>query len=301
MKEGERVMKFITRLIVAALAVGVITTSFQPSVGASAQEGEWKKREVVEQRTNNNIHYSLQDLERFIANCFGKANISWGKEKAKKYYNNKYKHSYSKKYWNKNGKKEQVVPEEQETPNEESIPEQPNDNEESNNEQTENPINEEQNNNEQANENPTQEEVIEENNEEQNEEANEANGLNEFEQQVVQLTNVERSKHGLAPLQIDAELSKVAREKSRDMRANNYFDHTSPVYGSPFDMMRSFGISYTSAGENIAKGQRTPEEVVNAWMNSPGHRANIVNNSYTHIGVGYVQEGNYWTQMFIRK
>lgn len=122
-----------------------------------------------------------------------------------------------------------------------------------------------------------------------------------FEREVVALTNEQRVKNGLAPLQADQSLSKVARDKSLDMQMNNYFDHNSPVYGSPFDMMRSYGIQYTSAGENIAKGQRTPEEVVNAWMNSPGHRANILNSDYTHIGVGYVEQGNYWTQQFIRK
>ena len=85
------------------------------------------------------------------------------------------------------------------------------------------------------------------------------------------------------------------------MKDNNYFDHNSPTYGSPFDMMKQFGISYTSAGENIAQGQQTPEEVVEAWMNSQGHRENIMNASFTHIGVGYVESGNYWTQQFIGK
>jgi uncharacterized protein YkwD len=66
-------------------------------------------------------------------------------------------------------------------------------------------------------------------------------------------------------------------------------------------MMKQFGISYKAAGENIAMGQRTPEEVVTAWMNSPGHRANILNANFTHLGVGYVASGNYWTQMFIGK
>ncbi|WP_242241542.1 CAP domain-containing protein [Bacillus cereus group sp. BfR-BA-01309] len=131
--------------------------------------------------------------------------------------------------------------------------------------------------------------------------AEEAKSLSEFEQRVVELTNAERAKQGLSALKIDTELSKVARIKSEDMQKNNYFDHNSPTYGSPFDMMKKFGISYTSAGENIAQGQRTPEEVVQAWMNSAGHRANILNNSFTHIGVGYVESGNYWTQQFITK
>ncbi|MDA1774076.1 CAP domain-containing protein [Bacillus cereus] len=131
--------------------------------------------------------------------------------------------------------------------------------------------------------------------------AEEAKSLSEFEQRVVELTNAERAKQGLPALKIDTELSKVARIKSEDMQKNNYFDHNSPTYRSPFDMMKKFGISYTSAGENIAQGQRTPEEVVQVWMNSDGHRANILNNGFTHIGVGYVESGNYWTQQFITK
>src|SRR5699024_2353495 len=100
--------------------------------------------------------------------------------------------------------------------------------------------------------------------------------LNEFEKEVVSLTNDERVKNGLEPLKVDAELSVVARDKSKDMRANGYFSHNSPTYGSPFDMMESYGINYRTAGENIARGQRSPEEVVNAWMNSQGHRENIL-------------------------
>ncbi len=125
--------------------------------------------------------------------------------------------------------------------------------------------------------------------------------LSAYEQKVVELTNQERAKNGLAPLQIDTELSKVAREKSLDMANKGYFSHTSPTYGSPFDMMKQFGISYRAAGENIAMGQRSPEEVVQAWMNSEGHRKNILSANFTHIGVGHSQQGNYWTQMFIGK
>ena len=83
------------------------------------------------------------------------------------------------------------------------------------------------------------------------------------------------------------------------MHDRGYFDHTSPTYGTPFQMMRAFGLTYRSAGENIAMGYRTPQAVVTGWMNSPGHRANILNSSYKRIGVGYVASGNYWTQMFI--
>lgn len=124
-------------------------------------------------------------------------------------------------------------------------------------------------------------------------------GVSSYEKEVVRLVNEIRVKNGLNPLTEDWELSRVARYKSRDMKDNNYFSHTSPVYGSPFNMLKSFGIKYKAAAENIAKGQATPQTVVNAWMNSAGHRANILNSSYTKIGVGYVKSGNYWTQMFI--
>ncbi|QFT89152.1 Cysteine-rich secretory protein family protein [Bacillus sp. THAF10] len=126
-------------------------------------------------------------------------------------------------------------------------------------------------------------------------------GISETEMKVIELTNAERRKNGLSDLKADASLSNVARDKSKDMQQNNYFSHTSPNHGSPFDMMRDYGISYRTAGENIAMGQRSPEEVVQAWMNSEGHRKNILNGQFTHIGVGYVEEGNYWTQMFIGK
>ncbi len=120
-----------------------------------------------------------------------------------------------------------------------------------------------------------------------------------YEQEVVRLVNEIRKENGLSALTHDWELSRVARYKSQDMRDLAYFSHTSPTYGSPFDMMKSFGISYRTAGENIAKGYKTPAAVVDGWMNSSGHRANILNSSFTHIGVGYVASGNYWTQMFV--
>lgn len=123
--------------------------------------------------------------------------------------------------------------------------------------------------------------------------------VTEFEREVIRLVNVERAKNGLKPLTENWELSRVARYKSQDMVDNRYFSHTSPTYGSPFQMIRAFGLSFRTAGENIAYGQRTPQAVVSAWMNSSGHRANILNASYTQIGVGYVASGNYWTQMFI--
>ena len=120
-----------------------------------------------------------------------------------------------------------------------------------------------------------------------------------FENEVIRLVNEIRIQNGLQALSADWELSRVARYKSQDMVDNRYFSHTSPTYGTPFQMIRAFGLSYRSAGENIAYGYATPQAVVNAWMNSSGHRANILNASYTRIGVGYVSAGHYWTQMFI--
>lgn len=124
-----------------------------------------------------------------------------------------------------------------------------------------------------------------------------------YEQQVADLVNKERAAAGLPALKVNTKLAGVAEKKAEDLRDKNYFSHTSPTYGSPFDMMKQFGISYQSAGENIAKGQKTPDTVMNGWMNSEGHRANILNSSYTEIGVGYVTDSNggtYWVQMFIR-
>ncbi|WP_204699260.1 CAP domain-containing protein, partial [Geomicrobium sediminis] len=125
-----------------------------------------------------------------------------------------------------------------------------------------------------------------------------------FVQEVIDLTNDERTSRGLSPLEADTQLNEVATVKSEDMRDNNYFSHDSPTYGSPFDMMNHYGVEYRGAGENIAAGQRSPEEVVNGWMNSQGHRENILNADYTHIGVGYAEGGSYgsyWTQMFNTK
>ena len=120
-----------------------------------------------------------------------------------------------------------------------------------------------------------------------------------YENEVIRLVNEIRGSYGLKPLTAYWELSRVARYKSEDMSDNRYFSHTSPTYGTPFQMIRAFGLSYRSAGENIAYGYGAPAAVVNGWMNSSGHRANILNASYTQIGVGYCASGNYWTQMFI--
>lgn len=119
--------------------------------------------------------------------------------------------------------------------------------------------------------------------------------------QVLELVNVERKKAGLQPLTLDNTLNRIAAEKARDMAVNGYFSHDSPTYGTPFDMMRSFGVDYKSAGENIAAGQRTAQEVMQSWMNSSGHRANILSPKYTKLGVGYYDAGSkapYWAQEF---
>lgn len=127
-------------------------------------------------------------------------------------------------------------------------------------------------------------------------------GLSAQEQQMVNLVNNERAKAGLKPLAVDTKLSQMARVKSQDMADNNYFSHTSPTYGSPFDMMKKFGISYRTAGENIALNSSV-EKAHTALMNSEGHRANILNPNFTHIGIGIVSKGGslYFTQEFIGK
>ena len=117
-----------------------------------------------------------------------------------------------------------------------------------------------------------------------------------FSRQVVSLVNKQRAKAGLKPLTLSTKLSAVAKAKAIDMYKKDYFDHNSPVYGSPFDMMKAFGVTFRYAGENIASGYKTPEDVMKAWMNSPGHRANIMNKNFTTIGMGYFN--GEWVQHF---
>jgi len=117
-----------------------------------------------------------------------------------------------------------------------------------------------------------------------------------YAQQVVTLVNQERAKVGLSALTSDSLLNTVAYDKAKDMAVNNYFSHTSPTYGSPFDMMKAYGVKYSYAGENIAAGQKTPQEVMQAWMNSAGHKANILSPNYKKIGVGYYN--GEWVQEF---
>jgi uncharacterized YkwD family protein len=126
-------------------------------------------------------------------------------------------------------------------------------------------------------------------------------GLSADEQKMVDSVNKERLAQGLNPLQVDLRLVKVARMKSQDMIDKNYFDHTSPTYGSPFDMMKNNGITYNYAGENLA-GAPTVDSAHTNLMNSPGHRANILDVNYTKIGIGIIDGGPYgkmFTQEFI--
>lgn len=129
------------------------------------------------------------------------------------------------------------------------------------------------------------------------------NSLASYEQQVFTLVNKERANRGLQLLTYNTEVARCARFKSQDMINKGYFSHTSPTYGSPFKMMENFGIRFSAGGENIAYGQRTAQEVMNSWMNSAGHKANILSAAYTQIGVGVAKASNgtlYWTQMFIK-
>ena len=133
--------------------------------------------------------------------------------------------------------------------------------------------------------------------------SSESNSLTSDEQETFNLINQQRTQNGLQALQIDWEVQRVARIKAQDMVNNNYFSHTSPTYGSPFDMLKSFGISYRSAGENIA-GNSNNQAAVTAWMNSSGHRANILNSSFNYTGIGVVNGSKYgkiYVQMFIGK
>ena len=123
------------------------------------------------------------------------------------------------------------------------------------------------------------------------------------EKEVFNLINQQRANSGLSALKVDDELQRVAKIKAKDMVDNNYFSHNSPVYGSPFDMLNSFKVSYKSAAENIA-GNSSNSGAVNAWMNSSGHKANILNSNYQYTGIGVVSSSKYgkiFVQMFIFK
>ena len=125
--------------------------------------------------------------------------------------------------------------------------------------------------------------------------------FNSYQKEVLDLVNIEREKNGFLKLRLNQQLADVATVKSQDMINEDYFDHNSPTYGSPFDMMESFGITFYAAGENIAAGYGSPKSVMNGWMRSPGHKSNILDPDFTEIGIGIaISEGTlYWTQMFI--
>ena len=120
---------------------------------------------------------------------------------------------------------------------------------------------------------------------------------------ILKLVNQERSKAGVPALTLSDKLTDIANTKAKDMADKNYFSHESPTYGSPFDMLNHFGVSFSYAGENIAAGQKSAQEVMQSWMNSSGHKANILNKNYTQLGVGYYEGGQYgteWVQLFIK-
>ena len=127
--------------------------------------------------------------------------------------------------------------------------------------------------------------------------------MTDDEKEVFNLINKQRTANGLSALKVDAEVQRVAKIKAQDMVNNNYFSHNSPTYGSPFEMLQSFKESYKTAGENIA-GNSTNSGAVNAWMNSSGHKANILNSSFNYTGIGVVNSHKYgkvYVQMFIGK
>jgi len=125
-----------------------------------------------------------------------------------------------------------------------------------------------------------------------------------FENQVAALVNHERVKAGLLPLTVNEQISAIARVKCQDMRDYGYCGHQSPKYGSPFDMLDNLGVNYSYAAENVARGQRSPQEVMDGWMNSPSHRRAILSGNYKELGVGFIKSFNgdtYWTQLFVAR
>lgn len=116
--------------------------------------------------------------------------------------------------------------------------------------------------------------------------------------EFVELVNAHRTSMGLDALTWDDQVAAVAQAHSEDMVARGFFSHTNPDGESPFDRLTAAGITYLSAGENIAYGYPTASSVLAAWLGSSGHRANIENSNYTHHGVGL--EGTLWTHVFIR-
>lgn len=117
-----------------------------------------------------------------------------------------------------------------------------------------------------------------------------------FALDVFKIVNQQRKKAGLKPILFNKKLSSIAMIKAKDLKVNKYFSHTSPKLGTPFQLLKSKGVKYRYAGENIAMGQRTPSQVMKDWMNSKGHKANILNKNYKYIGIAYYQ--GEWVQLF---
>ncbi|MFE5659723.1 CAP domain-containing protein [Streptomyces sp. NPDC056517] len=125
------------------------------------------------------------------------------------------------------------------------------------------------------------------------------NGQSSEADQVIALVNAERAKAGCGPLSANATLTRAAQGHSDDMAARDFFDHTNPDGAGPGERVTAAGYPWSTYGENIAMGQSSPEQVMESWMNSPGHRANILNCDFKEIGVGiHSQGGPYWTQVF---
>jgi uncharacterized protein YkwD len=125
----------------------------------------------------------------------------------------------------------------------------------------------------------------------------------QWAQEVLAIVNVERANNGLQPVQWHDTASQVAYMHALDMDVRNYFAHDNPDGLSPGDRLTAGGVNWTGWGENIARGQDNPAAVMNAWMNSPGHRSNILNSIFTHLGVGVHEAGGgpWWVQNFVRE
>jgi uncharacterized protein YkwD len=119
----------------------------------------------------------------------------------------------------------------------------------------------------------------------------------DFKKQILDLVNAERKKAGLNPLEYYTQGQKAADIRTKEIIVK--FDHERPDKTWCFSVFEEVNISCVSAGENIAMGQRSPEIVMNAWMNSPGHKANILNPGFTHLIVGYDKNERVWVQLFL--